>query len=71
MLRELNRFLYYLVRIASQQYDPQPGEPDDLTQAKDADQSVQRWDDRDDAHRADGQAEDVQSFGQPARPQRR
>ena len=56
--------------IAAQQNDSQPDEPDDLAQAKNSDHHLgQPWDEGDDAHRADGQAEDIQSLGKPARPQ--
>lgn len=64
------RHLHRLGRIATQQNDPQPNEPDDLSDAKESCEVVQRRDDRDDAHRADQHAEDVQSLGKSARPQR-
>ena len=54
-----------LARIAAQQHDPQPDEPDDLAQAEDPGQHVgQPWDQREDACRAHSQAEDVQTRGQ-------
>ena len=54
--------------VAAQKNDAQPDEPDNLSQTENASQSVQCWDDRDDAHRTDGQAKDVQPFGKPASP---
>src|SRR3990172_6335690 len=55
-----------LTRIAAQQYNSHPDEPDDLAQAKHSNQNVQRRDDCDNAYRANHQPEDIQSLGKSA-----